>query len=57
MKLVSLLIMELLSPTAREALLFCQIQFERLGKANAQVSYFQKVLITTWPYIANTYFS
>jgi hypothetical protein len=49
--------MELLLPTAREALLVCQIQSEKLGKANAQASYFQKVLTTTWPYIANTYFS
>jgi hypothetical protein len=46
-KRISLLIMELLLPTAREALLVCQIQSEKLDKANAQASYFQKVLITT----------
>jgi hypothetical protein len=49
--------MELLLPTVREALLVCQIKSEKLDKANAQASYFQKVPITTWPWFANTYFS
>jgi hypothetical protein len=49
--------MELLLLTAREALLVCQTQSEKLDRVNAQVSYFQKVLLRAWPYIANTYFS
>jgi hypothetical protein len=57
MKLISLLIMELLLPAVREALLVCQTQSEKLDMVNAKVSYFQKVLITVLPYIANTYFS